>query len=80
MSRQLAGPDQSHGNTTKGRIGRKPRKFRGKFEPMLQLISHTESYDLKLAEGVEFEYLYYCTELYDYFPINKALALHFAPR
>ncbi len=34
MSDPLAGPDRSQVATTERRIGRKPRKFRGKFESM----------------------------------------------
>ena len=34
MSDPLAGPDRSQVATTERRIGRKPRKFRGKFGSM----------------------------------------------
>ncbi len=55
MSTPLAGPDRSQQATTERRIGRKPRKFRGKFESMLCPGKPFYNNDLWLAEGVGFE-------------------------
>ncbi len=55
MSYPLAGPDRSQEATTERRIGRKPRKFRGKFESMPCPEKHFYNNDLRLAEGVGFE-------------------------
>ncbi len=55
MVTPLAGPDRSQQATTDRRIGRKPRKFRGKFEPMQQPEKPFYNNGLWLAEGVGFE-------------------------
>ncbi len=55
MSTPLAGPDRSQQATTEWRIGRKPRKFRGKFESMPCPEEPFCNNDLWLAEGVGFE-------------------------
>ena len=55
MRDPLAGPDRSQWATTGRRIGRKPRKFRGKFESMLYPEKLFYNNDLCLAEGVGFE-------------------------
>ena len=55
MSYPLAGPDRSQEATTERRIGRKPRKFRDKFESMPCPEKHFYNNDLRLAEGVGFE-------------------------
>ena len=52
MSTPLAGPDRSQVATTERRIGRKPRKFRDKFESMLCPEKPFYNNDLWLAEGV----------------------------
>ena len=55
MSTPLAGPDRSQVATTEWRIGRKPRKFRDKFESMPCPETPFYNNDLWLAEGVGFE-------------------------
>ncbi len=55
MSDPFAGPDRSQVATTGRRIGRKPRKFRGKFESMPNSEKSFYNNDLWLAERVGFE-------------------------
>ena len=55
MSTPLAGPDRSQAAMTERRIGRKPRKFRGKFESMLCPEKLFYNNGLWVAERVGFE-------------------------
>ena len=55
MSAPLAGPDRSQMATTETHIGRKPRKFRDKFESMLFSEKYFYNNDLAVAEGEGFE-------------------------
>ncbi len=55
MSRPFAAPDRSQQATTAGRIRRKHRKFRDKFESMPRSEKHLYNKDLSVAEGVGFE-------------------------
>ena len=55
MSTPLAGPDRSQVATTQRRIGRKPRKYRDKFESMLRPEKPFYNKGLWLAEGEGFE-------------------------
>ncbi len=55
MSTPLAGPERSQGATTERRIGRKPRKYRDKFESMPCSEKPFYINDLSVAEGVGFE-------------------------
>ncbi len=55
MNYPLAGPDRSQQATTERRIGRKPRKYRDKFESMPCPKRPFYNNDLCLAEGVGFE-------------------------
>ncbi len=56
MSTPLAGPDRSQQATTERRIGRKPRKFRDKFESMPYPEKSFYNNDLWLAvQGVSSE-------------------------
>ena len=49
ISYLLAGPDRSHQATTEGRIGRKPRKFRDKFESIQSPAKTFYNNDLSVA-------------------------------
>ena len=51
ISYPLAGPDRSHQATTERRIGRKPRKFRDKFESIPRPEATFYNNDLSVAEG-----------------------------
>ena len=55
ISYPLAGPDRSHQATTERRIGRKPRKFRDKFESIQSPAKTFYNNDLSVAEGEGFE-------------------------
>ena len=55
MSRPFAAPDRSQQATTAGRIRRKPRKFRDKFESMARPEKHLYNNELMVAEGTGFE-------------------------
>ena len=55
ISYPLAGPDRSHQATTERRIGRKPRKFRDKFESTQSPAKTLYNNDLSVAEGEGFE-------------------------
>ena len=50
ISYPLAGPDRSHQATTERRIGRKPRKFRDKFESIPRPGTTFYNNDLSVAE------------------------------
>ena len=49
ISYLLAGPDRSHQATTERRIGRKPRKFRDKFESIQSPAKTFYNNDLSVA-------------------------------
>lgn len=55
MSYPLAGPDRSQSATTERHMGRKPRKFRGKFESMPCPENFFYNNDLGAAEEAGFE-------------------------
>ena len=55
MGTPLAGPDRSQVATTERRIGRKPRKYRDKFESMSCPEKPFCNNDLSLAERTGFE-------------------------
>ena len=55
MSTPLAGPDRSQVATPERRIGRKPRKFRDKFESMPCPEKPFYNNDLSVAERAGFE-------------------------
>ena len=75
MSTLLAGPGRSQQATTERRIGRKPRKYRGKFESMLCPEKPFYNNDLWLAERVGFEptvclaYRFDFSECFQYFSL-----------
>ncbi len=55
MSRPFAAPERSQQATTAGRIRRKSRKFRDKFESMPRPEIYLYNKDLMVAVGVGFE-------------------------
>ncbi len=75
MSDPIAGPDRSQVASTERRIGRKPRKFRGKFESMPCSKISFYNNDLWLAERAGFEPSVCSTNRFDFTECFQHLSL-----